>query len=571
MNIYEQLKQQINQIILVKYKIELNQKQLSIEAPKSVEHGDLSTNAAMLLGKPLSKSPLLLAQELQLELEKLEIIEKVTVAAPGFINLTLKKSIWYKVLENIIKQGTNFADNNLGNGEKINIEFVSCNPTGPMHIGHSRGGVYGDALASLMSKCGYNVTREFYINDAGSQINTLAKSAYLRYLEASGEVIEEIPEGLYPGEYLIDIGKELFKQYGPNFKDMDKIKDFTLKAIMIMIKNDLALLGVHHDVFFSEKTLHEQNKIAKAVEELEKKGLVYRGILPLPKGKPQEDWEEREQLLLRSTEFGDDMDRPLQKSNGDWTYAAADIAYMQDKIERGFNKITIVLGADHLGYKKRMQAMAYALGGEKIDFEIKFCQLVNFLKDNQPFKMSKRSGNFLSVEDVLSEVNKDIVRFYMLTRRNDQVLDFDFENVKEQSKDNPVFYVQYANARIVSIIKNAIEKEPSIEKLLTDKQWDLTLLESEEDLQLIKLMASWPKIVELSCIHQEPHRIAFFLIDLAAEFHKFWSKGNDNPALRFIISDDIDKTLARLMLAKAVSIVIASGLKIFNVTPIDKM
>lgn len=571
MNIFDQLKQQINKLILSKYNIELNQRQLSIEAPKSADHGDLSTNAAMLLGKPLAKSPLLLAQELQPELEKFEMISKVSVAAPGFINITLKKTVWYEVLENIISQGISFADNNLGNGEKINIEFVSCNPTGPMHIGHSRGGIYGDALASLMSKCGYQVTREFYINDAGSQITTLTKSAYLRYLEACGEAIGEIPEGLYPGDYLIKIGQDLLEKYGPGLEDIEIIKNFTLATIMNMIKSDLALLGVKHEVFFSEKTLHEQNKIAQVVESLEKKGLVYRGTLPLPKGKPQEDWEEREQLLLRSTEFGDDVDRPLQKSNGDWTYAAADIAYMQNKIERGFNKITIVLGADHLGYKKRMQAMAYALGGDKIDFEIKFCQLVNFLKDGQPFKMSKRSGNFLSVEDVLSEVDKDLVRFYMLTRRNDQVLDFDFEKVKEQSKDNPVFYVQYANARISSILKNAIEQEPSLAKRLADKQYDLNLLESEEDLQLIKLMASWPKIVELSCIHQEPHRIAFFLIDLAAEFHRFWSKGSENPALRFIISDDMDKTLARLMLAKAVSIVIASGLKIFNVTPIDKM
>jgi arginyl-tRNA synthetase len=352
---------------------------------------------------------------------------------------------------------------------------------------------------------------------------------------------------------------------------MELVKNFVVSAMMDLIKKDLDLLGVNYDVFFSEQTLHQQNKITEVVNFLQEKGLVYRGVLNPPKGKLPEDWEEREQLLFRTTEFGDDIDRPLQKSNGDWTYMAADLAYMKNKIDRGFKKITMVLGADHLGYKKRMQAAAYALGGEAIDFEIKFYQVVNFFQNGKPYKMSKRKGVFISVEDVLEEVNKDLVRFVMLTRKNDQILDFDFEKVKEQSKDNPVFYVQYANARVNSILSNAQEQNPKYLERIALGDYDLSLLDNAEDIELIKYMASWPKMVELACIHQEPHRIAFFLIDLASRFHGFWSKGSDNSELRFIIANNVEKTLARLVLAKAVSIVISSGLRIFNISPIEKM
>lgn len=571
MNIFDKIKQEVNAIALTIFNIEPNQRQLSVELPKNPDHGDLSTNIAMILSKDLNKSPLEIAEAIKLELEKIEFIEQVTIAKPGFINLTMKNNIWHEELKSIIKQGVNYGDNDLGKNERANVEFVSVNPTGPMHIGHCRGAVYGDSLANLMKKCNFDVTKEFYINDAGSQIITLTKSAYLRYLEAKGEDIGEIPEGLYPGDYLIPVGKALFEKYGPNLDDMELVREFAVAAMMERIKSDLELLGVKYDVFFSERKLHTENKITEVINSLQKRNLVYKGVLPPPKGKMLDDWEAREQLLLRTTEFGDDVDRPLQKSNGDWSYAAADIAYMENKIERDFTKITIVLGADHFGYKKRMQATAHALAGDKVDFEIKFYQIVNFLKNGQPYKMSKRGGTFLTVEDVLSEVDKDLVRFVMLTRRNDQILDFDFEKVKEQSKDNPVFYVQYANARVESILRNAIEQNPAFEDKINNGSYDLSLLNAKTDLAMIKLMSNWPKTVELSCIHQEPHRIAFYLIELASEFHSLWSKGNEDPSLRFIIADDFNKSLARLMLAKAVSIIIASGLKIFNIVPINKM
>jgi len=577
MNIFDKLKQHINQIAEKNFNYTPNQNQLSVELPKDTSHGDLSTNIAMLLAKPLGKSPLEIAKIVKKELEELSFVEDVTIAGPGFINLKLKADIWYQILADIIEQGLSFGDNNLGKGEAINIEFVSTNPTGPMHIGHSRGGIYGDSLANLMTKCGYKVTKEFYINDAGAQINTLAKSAYLRYLEASGEVFESIPEGLYPGNYLVPVGQTLFKQHGETLKNMEEsvrleiVKEFVVAAMMQLIRNDLELLGVKYDVFFSEKTLHQENKITEIIQELQARDIVYRGVLPPPKGKMTDDWEAREQLLFRTTNFGDDVDRSLQKSNGDWTYAAADVAYMKNKIDRGFKKITMVLGADHLGYKKRMQATAHALGGDEIEFEIKFCQIVNFLKNGQPFKMSKRKGTFITVEDVLDEVDKDLVRFVMLTRRNDQVLDFDLEKVKEQSKDNPVFYVQYANARVNSILKNANEQNPDYMKRINEASYNLILLGREEEISLIKLMASWSKIVELACIHQEPHRIAFYLIELASAFHSFWSKGNEDASLKFVIPNDFETSLARLALAKAVNIIISSGLKIFNVVPIEKM
>lgn len=571
MNIFDQLKQDVNDIAQNLFSCKPNQRQLSIELPKNADHGDLSTNIAMILAKSQARNPIAIAELIKIELEKLSYVNQVNIAKPGFINLNLKPKVWLSNLEDIIEQDISFGDNDIGQGENINIEFLSTNPTGPMHIGHSRCAIYGDALAKLMKKCGYNVTKEYYINDAGAQIDILAKSAHLRYLEASGESIGEIPEGLYPGDYLIPVGQALFKKYGPNLKDMEIIKEFAVNSMMELIKQDLKLLKVEYDVFFSEKTLHSQNKIDEVVKFLEEKNLVYRGVLAPPKGKLPDDWEEREQLLFRTTDFGDDIDRPLQKSNGDWTYAAADLAYMRNKIERGFKKITMVLGADHLGYKKRMQAASLSIGGEEIDFDIKFCQLVSFFKNGQPFKMSKRAGTFLSVDDVLEEVDQNIVRFVMLTRRNDQVLDFDFEKVKEQSKDNPVFYVQYANARVNSILRNAEEQNKEYLEKINNKEYDLSKLDSPEDFKLIKLMSSWTKIVEQACIHQEPHRLVFFLIELASEFHSFWSKGNDNTDLRFIIENDFEKTLARLMLAKSVSIIIRSGLEVLNITPVDKM
>jgi len=571
MNIFNDLKEQINSITDRLFARKVSQAQLSIEIPKNPDHGDLATNIAMILAKPLALPPMKIAEKFVEELNKIDYITNIAIAAPGFINLKINPEIWQSTLNTILKEGVNFGANNIGLEEKINIEYVSCNPTGPMHIGHSRGAIYGDALANLMIKCGYKVTKEFYINDAGAQIDVLTKSAYLRYLEAKGDVIGEIPEGLYPGDYLIPVGQALFKKYGADLKDMKIIREFTVNAMLELIKNDLNLLKVKHEVFFSEKTLHDENKIQEAVEVLNKQNLIYRGVLIPPKGNKPDDWEEREQLLFKTTDFGDDLDRALQKSNGDWTYVAADIAYMQNKIERGFKKITMVLGIDHAGYKKRMQAIATALSNGNIDFDIKFCQLVNFLKEGQPFKMSKRKGTFITVSDVLSEVDANIVRFVMLTRKNDQVIDFDFEAVKEQSKDNPVFYVQYANARVNSIFKKIEESHPKYLEKISKESYSLIHLDSPEDLALMKLLASWPKIIEQAAIHQEPHRLVFFLIDLAAEFHSFWSKGNDNPNLRFIIPNNHDLTLARLVLAKSVSIVLKSGLEILNINVLEKM
>lgn len=578
MNIFDSIKQEIVIIVTKLYGSNLNLSNISVELPREKSHGDLATNVALIIAKQLNQPSIEIAKLLAQEIANIKHILKAEIAGPGFINLSIDPSIWELLLNNVVKLGVNYGDNNLGKGEAINIEFVSCNPTGPMHIGHSRGGIYGDSLANLMKKCGYKICREFYINDAGSQIDTLAKSAYIRYLQAKDKIEMSIPEGYYPGEYLIEVGEALFDEYGDELAKMDEadrlniIRDFTVSAMMKTIKSDLEMLGIKHDVFFSEKTLHQQKLIDKLVEKLQEKGVVYRGILPPPKGKTTDYWEPREQLLIKSTDFGDDVDRSLQKSNGEWTYAAADIAYMQDKIDRGFKKITMILGVDHLGYKKRMQATAFALAGKEIDFEIKFCQIVNFLQDGEPLKMSKRKGTFITVEDVLSQVDKDIVRFMMLTRKNDQILDFDLEKVKEQSKDNPVFYVQYANARVNSIINNAITNDKEIfAEAIQNNKFNFSLLQREEELSLIKLLASWPKIVELACLHQEPHRVAFYLIELAAEFHGLWSKGNEDPSLRFIIKDKNELSLARLGLAKAVSIVIKSALQIFNVIPVEKM
>ncbi len=575
MNIFDLIKQQINIITQNLYSIVVNQSSLSVELPREKSHGDISTNIAMLLAKQIDQNPKVIAQQISEELSKLEYINSVNIAGPGFINICLKSVAWEKILSSIHELGFEYGDNNIGKGEPINIEFVSCNPTGPMHIGHSRGAIYGDALANLMKKCGYEVCKEFYINDAGSQIDVLAQSAYLRYLQVSGENIEEIPAGLYPGEYLIAVGEKLFDEYSHSLKEMNEkervqiVKTISINEMMKSIKKDLQDLGVEHDVFFSEKTLHDEKKIDELVEQLKERGIIYRGVLPPPKGKMPEDWEPREQLLIKTTEFGDDVDRSIQKSNGDWTYAAADIAYMKNKIDRGFKKITMVLGVDHLGYKKRMQATAYALAGDEVEFQIKFCQIVNFFHNGQPFKMSKRKGTFITVEDVVNEVGKDIVRFVMLTRRNDQILDFDLDKVKEQSKDNPVFYVQYANARINSILNNASTLSQEFETKIG--KCNYSLLEREEEIELIKILALWPKVVELSCLHQEPHRIAFYLIELASIFHSFWSKGNEDPTLRFIIKDNFELSLARLSLAKAVSIIIESALEIFNVKPVKKM
>ncbi len=542
---------------------------VTAEPPRDASHGDIATNAAMVLAKPAKMNPRAIAELIAAELEKEENIETVEIAGPGFINLRLGAKAWRSIVPVILEQGMDFGNSDLGEKQLLNVEFVSANPTGPMHIGHARGAVFGDALARLLSKVGYNVVREYYINDAGSQVDTLARSAYLRYLEALGEKIT-IPEGLYPGEYLKPAGERLKEKYNDSLRTQSEaeylpvVKAETLAAMLDLIKKDLADLGIEHDVFVSEKSLHDAGAIDETLKLMQSKGLVYRGVLEPPKGKTPEDWEPREQTLFRATDFGDDVDRPLQKSDGSWTYFAADIAYHADKLKRGFNHMLLELGSDHFGYLKRLKAAVAALSDNKATLEIKFHAIVNFMENGVPLKMSKRKGTFATVRDVIDEVGKDIIRFIMLTRKNDMVLDFDLAKVKEQSKDNPIFYVQYAHARTQSIRRMAQQECPEAVKLADKRDISLlNLIESEEELQLLKRMAEWPRLVEAAALSYEPHRIAFYLQELAAEFHGLWNKGKDNAILRFIIADNVELSAARLMLVEAFANVIASGLDVF--------
>jgi len=551
---------------------------ITAEPPKEKSHGDISTNAAMALAKIAGKAPKELAELIAAALRKRPYISDVTIAGPGFINIVLQASQWQHLITDIIEHDVGYGNSEIGKGQKVNIEYVSVNPTGPMHIGHARCAVYGDALSLLLLKCGYNVTKEYYINDAGSQIDTLAKSAYLRYRQACSEAIELIPEGLYPGDYLIQTGEALFAHFGRKLLAMQEeewlpiVRTFATDSMMVLIRDDLRAMGIEHDVFTSEKKLHEKKLIDEVVGKLTKSGLVYKGVLEPPKGKKPDDWEEREQTLFRSTQFGDDCDRPLQKSDNSWTYFAADIAYAQDKINRGFNSLVLVLGADHGGYRKRMEAAVSALSGNGVDIDIILCQLVHFVENGQPLKMSKRAGNYITVRDVLDMVGKDILRFIMLTRKNDMVMEFDMEKVREQSKDNPVFYVQYAHARARSVLRNATAEMPQAAKLLQELSPALLeKLNRPEELALIRLLASWPRIVETAALHHEPHRIAFYLQDVASEFHGLWNKGNEDKSLRFIITGDDELTAARLALVKSVAIIVASGLFIFNVVPVEEM
>lgn len=550
---------------------------VAVEPPREVTHGDLSTNAAMVLSKANDMKPRDLAELIISLIKDFEEIESVEIAGPGFINMRLKKEVWQNIILEILKDGVGYGNSTLGKGQGYNIEYVSANPTGPMHIGHARGAVYGDALALLLVKAGYNVTKEYYINDAGGQIDVLARSSYLRYREALGETIE-IPEGLYPGEYLKIVGESLAQKYGKDLLAKKErewlpiVRTFAVDSMLALIKNDLADLGIHHDIFTSEKKLKDDGRIEDALELMEKKGLLYQGVLEAPKGKTPEDWEPREQTLFKATDFGDDVDRALKKSDGSYTYFAADIAYHLDKIERGANKMAIVLGADHGGYVKRLQAAVKALSDGKATIDVKISQLVNFMEDGIPMKMSKRAGTFTTVRDVINEVGKDVIRFIMLTRKNDMVLDFDLKLAKEQSKDNPVFYVQYAHARAQSVLRNAhsdASEAYALYKNITPEV--LRMITSEDELHLIKIMASWPRVVEAAAVACEPHRIAFYLQELSACFHSLWNKGKDNAIMRFIIKDKPELTAARLAMLDAMAKIIASGLFVFNVEPLKEM
>ncbi|MBF2715773.1 arginine--tRNA ligase [Agrobacterium vitis] len=565
------IKTALETLDLVKEKrSELSFDRIVVEPPRDASHGDAATNAAMVLAKPLGVSPRVLADLIGEKLKEDADIAEVSVAGPGFLNIRLSVAYWQRLLANVIAGGTDFGRSQTGAGRKVNVEYVSANPTGPMHVGHCRGAVVGDALANLLAFAGYGVTKEYYINDAGSQIDVLARSVFLRYREALGEAVGEIPAGLYPGDYLIPVGEALAQEYGvrlhnmPEEQWMEIVKDRAIDAMMVMIREDLAALNVHHDLFYSERQLHANGAAAirTAINDLTFKGHVYRGTLPPPKGQLPEDWENREQTLFRSTEVGDDIDRPLIKSDGSYTYFAADVAYFKDKYDRGFDRMIYVLGADHGGYVKRLEAVAKAVSEGKAKLTVLLCQLVKLYRDGEPVKMSKRSGDFVTLRDVVEEVGRDSVRFMMLYRKSSEPLDFDFAKVTEQSKDNPVFYVQYAHARCMSIFRQAREAFGDIDLSPDVLGAAVTGITEPSEVQLIAKLAEYPRIIEASAQSMEPHRIAFYLYDLASSFHAHWNKGKDQPELRFVNDKNRQSSLARLGLVHAVASVLQSGLAI---------
>ncbi len=555
-----------------------------VEPPRDAAHGDMATNAAMVLAKEAKTKPRDLAEKIAEKLRDDDLIASVEIAGPGFINLTLKPQAWSDALRTVLREGASYGRGVAGAAGKVNVEYVSANPTGPMHVGHCRGAVFGDALASLLDFAGHDVVREYYINDAGAQVDVLARSAFLRYREALGETIGEIPEGLYPGDYLKPVGAALAAEHGDKLLAMPEaawlptVRAKAIAAMMVMIKDDLAALNIKHDVFFSERSLIEtgNNRVAETIDYLRGKGDVYEGRLPPPKGAPVEDYEDREQTLFRATAYGDDVDRPLLKSDGSYTYFASDIAYHKDKFDRGFRNLVDVWGADHGGYIKRMQAAVKAVTSGSAALDVKIVQLVKLLRNGEPVKMSKRSGDFVTLREVVDEVGSDAVRFMMLFRKNDAVLDFDLAKVLEQSKDNPVFYVQYGHARGHSIFKNAREVIPDLPEqdrargaFLGDAA--VERLTDPAELSLLRQLAQYPRLIDAAAAAHEPHRIAFYLYDLASEFHALWTRGRDLPYLRFIINNDAEITKARLALVQGVVSVLASGLAVLGVHAPDEM
>ncbi|MFD1880331.1 arginine--tRNA ligase [Paracoccus pacificus] len=548
---------------------------VTVEPPRDAGHGDMATNAAMVLAKPAAMKPRDIATLLVSHLGRDPRIETAEIAGPGFINLRLNPDQWRGVISDAIREGADYGRSDMGKGTRVNVEFVSANPTGPMHVGHTRGAVFGDALAALLDFAGFDVTREYYINDGGAQVDVLARSAYERYREANGQE-PTIAEGLYPGDYLIPVGQALKEKYGDSLLDkpedewLAEVRDFATAEMMKMIREDLALLGVSMDVFSSEKALFGTGRIESALDRLDKAGLVYQGTLEPPKGKLPEDWEEREQTLFRSTDYGDDQDRPVRKSDGSWTYFAPDIAYHFDKTERGFDQLIDIFGADHGGYVKRMKAAVSALTEGKVPLDIKLIQLVRLFKNGAPFKMSKRAGTFVTLRDVVEQAGADVTRFVMLTRKNDAPLDFDFDKVLEQSKDNPVWYVQYASARVNSVLRRATEAGIDVSDAALSAA-DLSRLNQPAQLELARKVAEWPRIVEIAARANEPHRVAFFLYEIASDLHSLWNRGNDDPSMRFVQPDDPAGSQAKIALARAVAVVISAGLGILGVTPAKEM
>ncbi len=553
----------------------LDLSRIAVEPPRDATHGDIATNVAMVLAKNAGLSPKQLAEQIQPLLAAHADVENVSIAGPGFINLKLKKHVWPRVLESVLEQGVAFGGSTTGAGAKVNVEYVSANPTGPLHVGHCRGAVFGDALASLLSFVGHPVTREYYINDAGAQVDILAKSAFLRYREALGETIGDIPPGLYPGDYLKPVGQQLAAEHRASLLDMTEaewlpiVRERAISAMMDLIREDLATLNIRQEVFTSEKSLHASGAVGEVLDRLTRDGKVYLGRLPPPKGEVPEDWEDREQTLFRTTDFGDDIDRPLKKSDGSFTYFASDVAYAQQKIDRDYAELVYVLGADHGGYVKRLQAVTAALrGNKKVETVVRLCQLVKLYRNGEPVRMSKRSGDFVTLRDVVDEVGADVVRFMMLYRKNEASLDFDFAKVTEQSKDNPVFYVQYAHARINSVLRKAEEQGITS---TSSVPLDFELLSDDAELAITRRMAEFPRMLEAAAKAHEPHRIAFYLYDLASDFHSLWNKGKELPHLRFIIEDNIKLTLSRLAFLRAIRYCLGNGLGILGVTPAVEM
>ncbi len=548
---------------------------ITAESPRDPAHGDMATNASMILTKPLKTKPRDIAEKLVKKLNEVDDIQSAEIAGPGFINLRLSLSFWHRTLDIILDSGLKWGASDLGKGEKVNVEYVSANPTGPLHVAHGRGAVIGDVLANILTKVGYDVTKEYYVNDAGGQIDVLAKTLFLRYKEvATGEKVE-IPEGLYPGEYMIDVAKKLHEQQGDSLLNkseeeyMPILREFGIDSMLDLIKSDLALAGIKHDVFTSERSIVGRNLVEKALLDLENQGLIYEGVLEPPKGKKLDDWEARPQTLFKSTEYGDDVDRAVKKSDGTWTYFAPDIAYHYDKYNRGFKHIIDILGADHGGYVKRIKAVVTALSKDQAHCDVRLCQMVKLLKGGEIYKMSKRSGNFITLEHVINQVGTGAFRFMMLSRKSDAMLDFDIDKVIEQSKDNPVFYVQYSHARCHSVLSLASEQGIASESLLSGS--DLSLLTAESELALIKKLSELPRILEQAGISRETQRIHYYVVELASVFHSLWNTGSSDSKLRFIIDGEPELTKARLSLVLATKNVLKSSLDVMGVKAINEL
>ena len=582
MNIYQNVEHMLmeafNTVLGPKDIVKIDQNLINVEPPRDKGHGDVATNVAMIFSKKLSIKPRDLAIKICNELDRNDEVSAVEVAGPGFINIKLVDDVWFKSLHFILKSGKDYGSSTLGTGKKINIEYVSANPTGPLHAAHARGAVVGDALALLLKKTGHEVCKEYYINDGGSQVDILGQSTFLRYKEVLGDDSIVIPDGHYPGAYLKDIALEIVEKDGDKWlsksveERLDAFRKYSVQMMMEKVKVDLNSLGIEMDIFSSEQSLIQSGGVDGVLKILEERELLYEGVLDPPKGKQSENWISRPQRLFKSTLFGDDVDRAIQKTDGNWTYFASDIAYHYDKYKRGFTEMIDIWGADHGGYVKRMQSAVNAVTFNEAKLDVKICQIVHMLRDGKPVRMSKRSGDFVTIEDVVKAVGKDVIRFIMLTRKNDQVLEFDFDKVVEQSRDNPVFYVQYAHARCCSVLRNADigNNGGSFEKSNFCNN-NLSLLTDENELNVIKILTNWPRIIQGAAKAHEPHRIAFYLSDLAAAFHSLWNKGREDEKLRFIIEDDKELSSARLSLIKAIAIVIASGLEVIGIEAAEEL